>query len=143
MALFYVAPMEAKRLIMKNGIFTPRKVKRLIESGDVSRSVLGISYGINSSNFPDYVSLLDNENSIELVAREICSARTHSLFSDKLLSVAYWVDDSIRKHQKFLDVEATKKAGDFFGCEPFPNEVLYHGNIPRKFILGTFAARTH
>lgn len=137
-----MAPIEARDFILENGIFTPRKVNELIDAGTLPREVLGVSYGNNTSNFPDYVSLLTDENKIKLVAQEISKGRTGHYYSNSLLAISYQIDEEIVSHGKFLDVEEVKRMGEFWGCDSFPSEVLYYGDIPRKFIKTFCAART-
>ncbi|MFH0808048.1 MAG: hypothetical protein V1888_00310 [archaeon] len=117
-------------------------VNELIRKGELSRDVLGVSFGNNTSNFLDYVSLCGNDSCIESVAQEISMGRTGLYSSEKLLSFAFVIDNEIKKSSNFFDNEAVMRM-ESFGFRSFPGEVLYYGNIPKKFIKRIFAARTH
>ena len=129
--LFYVAPKESLDSILKTGILPPLDVHKLIAKNKLSREVLGVSYGLDSSNFQDYVSLLQTKQSMQIVAEAICHSRTGRYNDPNFEAVAYVIDGNISKDNKFVSFEKVKE----MHTDPYPGEVLYKGPISIKKIL--------
>jgi len=137
--LYYVAPIESREYIEKNGILRPIEVKELIEKGLLESKVLGVSFdGIDSSNFPEYVSLLENFSMTKSVAEQICFSRTRRYNDPSFVAIGYEVDDIIKTHEEFLDEMIVKQMNP----DSYLSEVLYKGNIPKELIMRCFAVRT-
>ena len=138
--LFYVAPKESMEFILESGILIPNEVNRLIKAGELPKEVLGVSYGMDSSNFPEHVSLLENIKITKSVAEQICFAKTGTYNDPNFMAIGYAISPEIREHKEFIPNEEVKK----MHSEPYHSEVLYHGNIPKEFIREpVFAVRTY
>lgn len=128
---YYVAPVESINLILKNGILPPIEVKRLIQEGKLPEEVLGVSYkGYDSSNFPEYVSLVRDERATKMVAEAICYSRTKSFNNPNFRAIAYEISGDIESMPEFVDQHKTKEM--FRDC--YPSEVLFRGRIDPRFI---------
>ena len=141
LSLYYVAPRESIEFILDKGIFTPNEVNRLIKSGELSCEVLGISYGFkDSSNFPDFVSMVSNVNITHLIAQQICFARTGRYNDPEFMAIGYRIHSDIRKQQGFVRETEVKKMNN----DCYPSEVLFKGNLKPEFIHPRyFAVRTN
>ncbi|MBT6690342.1 hypothetical protein HN903_02945 [archaeon] len=140
MNLYYIAPKESRDSILKNGILPPQEVLELIKQGKLDKEVLGVSYSIDSSNFPQHVSLIENPNIATTVAQQICFAKTGLYTDPEFMAIGYVIKPEIREHKEFINQETVRQ----MHSDPYPSEVLYHGKIPLEFIeKRQFAARTH
>jgi hypothetical protein len=137
--LFYVAPKESMDLILKNGIFIPNDVIKLIDDGSLDKTVLGVSYGMDSSNFPEYVSLLEDYDIMSMVAEQICFSRTGRYNHPDFMAIGYPIDAVVRSHKEFVTNDIVKKMHP----DSYHSEVLYKGKITVEFIGRPFAVRTH
>ena len=124
--MYYVAPKESMDSILKNGILPPREVMELIEKGVLKQDVLGVSYGMDSSNFPEYISLIENFNIIDMVAEQICHSRTGRYKYPNFTVMVYSINPIIKTHKEFVSNKGTY----------YPSEVLYKGRIPPELIIG-------
>ena len=80
--LIFVAPREAMRSIMERGIRPPSQVRELIEAGELSPEMIGISYrGFDASHFPEYVSMLEGEDYAQAVSTQIRESRHRFIYS--------------------------------------------------------------
>ncbi|HLD55962.1 MAG TPA: hypothetical protein VJB35_06890 [Candidatus Nanoarchaeia archaeon] len=137
--LYHISPKESKDSILERGILTPNEVNDLIDKGELSSNVLGISFdSYTPSNFPEYVSLLEDYSLIEFVAEQICFSRFKRYYDPNFMAIGYLINGEIKKHNEFINAIKVKE----MNSEAFPSEALYHGRIPRKFIERCFAART-
>ncbi len=124
---------------MKKEILVPNEVIKLIEEGSLDKSVLGVSYDLDSSNFPEYVSLLEDRNIMSSVAEQICFSRTGSYNHPDFMAIGYPIDAIIRTHKEFIDNNIVKQ----MHSDPYFSEVLYRGRILPEFIGRPFAVRTY
>ncbi|HIG94537.1 MAG: hypothetical protein QT05_C0049G0047 [archaeon GW2011_AR13] len=137
--LYHISPKESKDSILERGILTPNEVNDLIDKGELSSNVLGISFdSYTISNFPEYVSLLEDYSFIEFVAEQICFSRFKRYYDPNFMAIGYLINGEIKKHNEFINAIKVKE----MNSEAFPSEALYHGRIPRKFIERCFATRT-
>ena len=74
--MYYVAPCESMEFILREGILPPNEVLKKIKLGELPSTVLGVSFGQDSSNFPECVSLLEQTSALHWVAEQICFSRT-------------------------------------------------------------------
>ncbi|MEI6850210.1 MAG: hypothetical protein WCK29_04170 [archaeon] len=129
--LYYVAPFESMESILKHGILPPIEVNRLIEEGKLPEEVLGISYkGYDTSHFPEFVSLLRNEDLTKMVAQSICFSRTQRDFDPNFRAIGYIISPEIEKLPEFVAEKRVKMMNDL--C--YPGEVLFRGRIEPRFI---------
>jgi hypothetical protein len=130
--LYYVAPETSKDYILRNGIFSPREVNRLIQAGELSDEVLGISFGGNdSSNFPEFVSMVGSLNIAKLVAQQLSFSRTGQYKNPDFVAIGYEIRPEIRDHQNFIGEKQVKQMNP----DCYPSEVLFRGNIGLEFLL--------
>jgi hypothetical protein len=125
--------------ILKEGILTPKEVLKRIVEGRLSREVLGVSYGVDSSNFPEHVSLLSNINLTFFVAQAISHSRSGRYEDDNFMAIGYVINEETRALPGFVDKEKTREMNQ--NC--YSSECLFHGRIDPKYISKhIFAART-
>ena len=136
--LFYVAPKDSLQFILKNGILPPYQVNKLIEQKELPREVLGVSYGMDSSNFPEHVSLLHKEFPMKFVAEQICHNRTGRYNDPDFMAIGFLIDGNISKDKAFVNSEKVKQ----MNSDSYPGEILYKGPIDVKHIMYYFAVRT-
>ena len=136
--LIYVAPRESMNYILNRGILTPSKIQELISLRELPREVLGVSFGQDSSNFPNHVSLLENSNIARSVAEQICFSRTGSYTGD-FMAIGYSIKSQIRTSELFIPNFEVKKMNP----DCYTSEVLYFRDIPRDLIEHHFAVRLH
>jgi hypothetical protein len=137
--LFYVAPKESMEFILKEGILTPNEVNKRIKEKILPREVLGVSYDMDSSNFPEYVSLLENIAITDRVGEQICFAKTGSYNSPDFMAIGYEIDPIIRTCPEFVKNEQVKEMNP----DSYPSEVLYQGNLSPELINMRFAVRAN
>ncbi len=137
-SLFYVAPKESMDSILKQGILPPQQVEELISQNKLSKEVRGVSYGMDTSNFPEYVSLLTHEHSLKIIGEQLCNARTGNYFDPDFMAIGYDIDIAIMKDAQFVPEERVKKMHP----DPYPGEVLYKGIIKPEHIVRYFAVRS-
>ena len=111
----------------------------LISEEALDSNVLGVSYGLDSSNFPDYISLLEDYNMMSSVAEQICFSRTGRYNHPDFMAIGYPIDAVIRSHKEFVCNDAVKTMHH----DPYRSEVLYKNRIPAEFIGRPFAVRTY
>ncbi len=138
--LYYVAPRESMESILENGILTPEQVRKLILEKKLPEMVLGVSFKkIDSSNFPEFVSLTSNQDMVKRVAEQICFARTGKYCDSNFMAVGYIIDSSIRLKPEFRNEIKTQEMND--NC--YNGECLFKGNIEKSLISPRcFAVRT-
>jgi len=137
--LYHVAPKESMDSILQKGILTPKEVNFLIDEGELSSKVLGVSFSNNISNFPNYVSLLENFDMVKIVANKICFARTGRYFHPGFFAIGYAINPVIKSHKEFFDSETVK----FINADSFFSEALYQKRIPKEFIERVFGIWTY
>ena len=137
--LYYVAARPAMDMIIKNGIYTPKKVNELIDLGELSRDVLGVSYGLDASNFKNYVSLLKDPSVMEQVAEQICYSRFHSYNHPDFMAIGFMIDAShMNDDSRFISESIVKTMHD----DSYRTEVLWKGTIDPQYLHRPFAVRT-
>ncbi|MBT4446926.1 hypothetical protein HOA92_07480 [archaeon] len=139
--LYYIAPVDSLDSILKKGILTPKEVQRLIAEKELPAEVLGVSYGgLDSSNFPDYVSMISSFSFAKAVAEQICFAKTGRYNDFNFTAIGYRIRAEIRDLPGFKNEDQVKEMSQ----EPYPSEVLFEGNIPPEYILKRrFNVRTY
>ena len=139
-SLFYVAPRESLGYIKDEGILTPAEVMMRIKSGRLPKNVLGVSFGgRDSSNLQEFVSMVSDLDATEIVAEQICFARTGRYTNPDFIAIGYEIIPEIRERDGFLDETAAKR----MNVDCYPSEVLFRGRIETKFIHPAyFAVRT-
>lgn len=129
---WHVAPTTSMPYIKNKGIYTPRKVKQLVDTGELPDSVLGVSYGENggATYFPDHVSLLRSSTELKGVAELLTYNRTGQYKSHEIFAHAYVVKPQIANLRGFLDEQQTRELHP----ESFETEVLFQGDIPFELL---------
>ena len=130
--MYYIAPKESMDSILKDGILPPKEVTELIEKGILKKDVLGVSYGIDSSNFPEYISLIENFNIVDMVAEQICHSRTGKYKDSNFTVMIYFIDNIINTHKEFISNNKVRELNH----HSYPSEVLYKGRISPSLIIG-------
>lgn len=129
---FYIAPIESVEYIERDGILTPREVKKLIKIGELPESVLGISYkGVAASHFLDYVSLVDNVSAIRDVAAGICYARTGRYSGVNFKMKCYEISSEIKKSFNFIPHSKVEE----MWADCYKHEVLFRGRVGKENII--------
>ncbi len=134
---YYVAPRESMDSILREGIFPPREVMERIQRGQLPSSVLGVSFGMDSSNFPEYVSLLEQESTLHWVAEQICFSRMGRYNDPNFVAKGYSINPSLRDNPEFVNNGWVKQMNP----DAYPSEVLYRGRIPPEMIKRVFEVR--
>lgn len=135
--MYYVAPCESLEFILKEGILTPREVLEKVGQGKLPSTILGVSFGLDCSNFPEYVSLLEQESTLHWVAEQICFSRTGRYNDPNFVAKGYSISPSLRDNPEFVNNGRIKQINP----DAYPSEGLYRGRIPPEMIKRVFEVR--